>query len=325
MKTLALITTKPGFEDKLMRELKNKNLIVKYTPFRGILKIKGDELKEIDSKYIFKLIPVEKEGDLKDIENLILSLIKEKNPKGRFVVRCNRRGRHSFTSEELERRLGKIINELGYKVDLENYDFKVNVEILQDKVYLSIFDKNFKEIVYKENIKWLEKINKYKVRPLNRAENKIREIIKKFPYIFTNLDIVLDIGSAPGGWVKVLSEKAKKVYAIDPGELKIKKSNIIHIKKRAEEVYINESLDLITNDTNLYPLESFKLIERFLDNLKVGKFIIYTLKAEDNKVKENLRDVLNYLDSFDNLELVKVIKLKSNTKNERTLIIKKVG
>ncbi|ADG13600.1 THUMP domain protein [Methanocaldococcus infernus ME] len=326
MKTLALITTKPGFEDRLKREFS----FIKYTPFRGILKVKGESLEEIleeikKSKYIFKLIPIEREGSLEDIENLTLSLIEEKKPRGSFVVRCNRRGRHSFTSEELERALGEKIRELGYKVSLKNFDFKVNVEILQDKAYISLFTKDFKEIVFEENIRRMERINKYKERPISRAENKIRELIDKFPHIFKDLNVVLDIGSAPGGWVKVLSEVSKKVYAVDPAELKVKRENIVHIKKRAEEVEIEETLDLITNDTNLYPLESFSLIERFLKNLKNNGYIIYTLKGERGKVKDNLREVLSYIDKLENIKLEKVVKLKSNTRWERTLILRKVG
>ncbi|WP_456420160.1 THUMP domain-containing protein [Methanocaldococcus infernus] len=326
MKTLALITTKPGFEDRLKKEFS----FIKYTPFRGILKVKGESLEEIleeikKSKYIFKLIPIEREGSLEDIENLTLSLIEEKKPRGSFVVRCNRRGRHSFTSEELERTLGEKIRELGYKVSLKNFDFKVNVEILQDKAYISLFTKDFKEIVFEENIRRMERINKYKERPISRAENKIRELIDKFPHIFKDLNVVLDIGSAPGGWAKVLSEMSKKVYAVDPAELKVKRENIVHIKKRAEEAKIEETLDLITNDTNLYPLESFSLIERFLKNLKNNGYIIYTLKGERGKVKDNLREVLSYIDKLENIKLEKVVKLKSNTRWERTLILRKVG
>ncbi|ENN95620.1 THUMP domain-containing protein [Methanocaldococcus villosus KIN24-T80] len=315
-----LITTKPGFEPYLMKELKKRGYRVRYTIFRGILLLE-DDLKDFNINYIFKAIPIERACSLENLKETIFNLIKEKNLKGKFVVRVNRRGRHKFTSEELEKFLGKeIVDNFNLKVDLKNYDFKINIEILQDKVYVSIFDKNFKEIVFKKNIEKLEKINRYKERPLNRSERKMSELMEKFPFIFENLNTVLDIGSAPGGWVKVLSKRAKKVYAIDRADLKVKADNIIHIKEKAENVNIDEEVDLITNDTNLYPKESMILTLKFLKNLKSGGYIIQTVKSCKENIKNDINEVINLAKD---LELFKVVKLKANTKNEITLIFKK--
>ena len=351
MKPVALVTTKPGFEPQLREEL-NKLPIKKkilWTPFRGILKIISQNpyeflniIKEKENKnnlkFLLRVIPLEMEcqTDIDEMKKAVSFLINEKKESLRnksFVVRCNRRGNHEFTSEEVERTIGKYVldnfKDLNLKVNLKNWDFKVNIEILQDKSYISIFQDEFNELVIEENIKNLKNLKRYVERPLNRSERKMDELIKKFPFIFENLNCVVDIGSSPGGWAKMLSKKAKKVYAIDTGELKIKANNIIHIKKRAEyvdfEKDIGEEIDLITNDTNLYPDESIFLTLKFAKHLKSGGYIIHTLKARNLKTKkEDLGQVLKILNHYKNIKIFKIINLRANTKNELTIILKKV-
>ena len=351
MKPVALVTTKPGFEPQLREEL-NKLPIKKkvlWTPFRGILEILSQNpyeflntIKENENrgnlKFLLRIVPLEVEchADIDEIKNAVSILINKKKEclkNKSFVVRCNRRGSHRFTSEEIEKIIGRYIldnfEELNLRVNLKNWDFKVNIEILQDKCYVSIFHDDFNEFVVEDNIKNLKNLKRYAERPLNRSERKMQELMEKFPFIFENLNCVIDIGSSPGGWAKMLSKKAKKVYAIDTGELKVKSNNIIHIKKRAEyvdfEKDINEEIDLITNDTNLYPDESILLTLKFAKYLKSNGYIIHTLKAKSFKTKrEDLEQVLKILDGHKNIELFKIINLSSNTKNELTLIFKKV-
>ena len=349
MKPVALTTTKPGFEPQLKEEL-NKLPIKKkilWTPFRGILKVLSQNPYEFlkvvkenknNLKFLLRVIPLEIEyqTDIDEIKKAISFLINEKKEKlenKSFVVRCNRRGSHEFTSEELERMIGKYVldnfKDLNLKVNLKNWDFKINIEILQDRSYISIFYDDFNEFVIEENIKNLKNLKRYIERPLNRSERKMQELIERFPFIFKNLNCVVDIGSSPGGWAKMLSKKSKKVYAIDTGELKIKANNIIHIKKRAEcvdfEKDINEEIDLITNDTNLYPDESIFLTLKFAKYLKTNGYIIHTLKARKSTTKkEDLEQVLNILNHYKNIKIYKIINLKANTKNELTLILKKV-
>ena len=349
MKPIALVTTKPGFEPQLKDELNklpiNKKIL--WTPFRGILKVLSESpykfLEIINEnknnlKFLLRVIPLEVkcQTDINEIKKAVSFLInrkKETLKNKSFVVRCNRRGSHKFTSEELERIIGKYVLDnfrgLNLKVSLENWDFKINIEILQDECYISIFYDGFNELVIQENIERIKNLKRYDERPLNRSERKMQELMQKLPYIFENLNCVVDIGSSPGGWAKMLSKKAKKVYAIDKGELKVKGNNIIHIKKRAEEVDfekdIGEDIDLITNDTNLYPDESISLTLKFAKYLKKGCYIIHTLKARGVETKkEDLEQVLEILNQYKNIEVYKIVNLKANTKNELTLILKKV-
>jgi len=337
MRPTLLVTTQPGFEGYLKEELKTLSIkkIIKYTMFRGLLKVLSESpyetieiiKKEKDKfKFLMRAIPLEVEcpSDLESIKENTISLLKTKSIDGKsFVVRCNRRGRHKYTSEDVERFIGReILANFDLKVDLKNYDFKVNIEILQDTAYISIFDVNFNEFKHEENIKKSKYLKRYIERPLNRSERKMRELLERYPNIF-DVDVAIDIGSAPGGWAKVLAEFAKVVYAIDTGELKIKKDNIIHIKKRAEDVDNLPRCQLLTNDTNLYPEESALLTVKLSRFLEKNGYIIHTIKSENKYcIKEDIEKVKKIFEDA-NIEILKVMNLKANTKNEVTLMCQK--
>lgn len=127
MKPVALVTTKPGFEPQLREEL-NKLPIKKkilWTPFRGILKVLSQNPYEFlniikenknNLKFSLRIIPLEIgcQTDINEIKKAISFLINKKKEKLKnksFVVRCNRRGNHEFTSEELERIIGEYVLE----------------------------------------------------------------------------------------------------------------------------------------------------------------------------------------------------------------------
>ncbi|EHP85305.1 THUMP domain-containing protein [Methanotorris formicicus] len=337
MKPTLLVTTQPGFETYLKEELKTLNIkkIIKYTMFRGLLKVLSENpyetieviKKEKDKfKFLMRAVPLEVEcpSDLESIRKNTISLLKTKSIDGKsFVVRCNRRGRHKYTSEDVERFIGReILENFDLKVDLKNYDFKINIEIIQDTAYISIFDDNFNEFRHEGNIKKSKYLKRYIERPLNRSERKMKELVERYPNIF-DVDIAVDIGSAPGGWAKVLAENAKVVYAIDTGNLRIKKDNIIHIKKRAEDIDNLPQCQLLTNDTNLYPEESALLTVKLSKFLVKNGYIIHTIKSENKyAIKEDISKVKKIFENA-NIKILKIMNLKANTINEVTLMCQK--
>lgn len=59
-----------------------------------------------------------------------------------FVVRCFRKGKHNFRSIDIEKKLGEIIFESGYKVDLKNPKTVVYIELLNKKCIIGILLKD---------------------------------------------------------------------------------------------------------------------------------------------------------------------------------------
>ncbi len=61
--------------------------------------------------------------------------------KGSFVVRCSREGSHDFNSRIIERDIGEIIYKQGFKVNLENPDNTVVVDIIGSTCFLGLLVK----------------------------------------------------------------------------------------------------------------------------------------------------------------------------------------
>ena len=55
-----------------------------------------------------------------------------------FVVRCNRGGEHDFKSIDVEKGVGGILFEKGYKVDLKNPETIVYVDIVDDNCFIGV-------------------------------------------------------------------------------------------------------------------------------------------------------------------------------------------
>ncbi len=53
-----------------------------------------------------------------------------------FAVRCRRVGKHNFTSKDVEKSIGMILEKYAREVDLENPEIELHVEIRHDKAYL---------------------------------------------------------------------------------------------------------------------------------------------------------------------------------------------
>ena len=84
---------------------------------------------------------IETTSNLEDIEEKSLELAREKlGENAKFAVRCRRIGSHPYTSMDVCRRVGQIIlDELAtrkLKVDLENPDVEIQIEIREDKAYV---------------------------------------------------------------------------------------------------------------------------------------------------------------------------------------------
>jgi len=80
-------------------------------------------------------------ADLDAISDVALGLAEERGGRGvKFAVRCRRIGKHPFTSMDVARYVGSKILEamkrMEWRVDLDEPDFAVNVEIRDDEAFL---------------------------------------------------------------------------------------------------------------------------------------------------------------------------------------------
>ena len=312
-KSMYLVTVSAGFEVEAEKEIKRLvpnadvyalffkgNLIVECPPSIDFSAI----LRESETKHIGRVFPVERLIKISKSKESLTRIFEEitrlsKLYKGEtFVVRCRRRGSHEFTSQDVERTLGMMLERAtGARVDLKNPSKVVIVQIFQDQAFIGV--SRTEKIITKE----IKIFRKYKSgeRPLTRAEHKIREALEAF-----NLEIkrdfrVLDLGAAPGGWSKVLASLADTVVAVDPADLDPSVEalpNVIHLKCKAEKIPCNIGcFDLILNDMNLDSAESARIMVSLAKFLKKNSPALMTVKFVTRNRRKHVSQALEILKS----------------------------
>ncbi|MEE8400720.1 MAG: THUMP domain-containing protein [Candidatus Hydrothermarchaeaceae archaeon] len=333
-----LVTCPSGFEVEARRELEQilgKNT-VSMTYFCGLLKVETpledglEKLREVDTSFISKAVPIQRitRADINSIKEFFEKTCK--NTLQGFSVRCKRRGSHSFSSMDVEVKVGSMLTQKGSKVDLTSPKTILWVDIIQERAHLSVLSP--KDILKKTP--GVQRRWKKGERPISRSELKMREIVEAFPEGFKKDNIAIDIGAAPGGWSKVMASRIKKVFAVDRAELDsgVKGlKNVVHIKERAENLDIGESVDILTNDANLLHMQSAEIsIKLAKSYLKEGGTLIHTVKLgtvpnTGNLAAKSLNHAAREVrEEFEKARItVKLRKLKYNTRNETTIIGRK--
>lgn len=332
---LLFVTVASGFEKDAISELHkalDNDRVRCRSLFKGVVTVStfidGRSAVKVadgyDTKFVARIIPVDMVVRA-DLQSIVDAALRVGGVEGEdaFAVRCRRRGSHDFSSRDVEYAVGSAI-ERGH-VDLEKPDKIINVEILFNRAYVSVVRRG--EIVEKK-IRVDRKWEKGK-RPMNRSELKILEILESFPEM-ASCKSALDLGAAPGGWSKVLSRHAERVYSVDPASLDekvLRLGNVIHIPKKLEELDngdVPERVDLIVCDANVSAHELIPsmgpVVMRFLAE---GGFLALTLKAVTfpyrRELEESAEAITKEMEGL-GVRVMAVTKLPHNTRSEMTFI-----
>lgn len=130
----------------------------------------------------------------------------------------------------------------------------------------------------------------------SRAYYKIAEAYEAFDLPFDNQEVVLELGSAPGGASLFLLEQDMKVLGVDPADMdqRVKKFfDFKHLRmpfERLSPEIIRQDVDWIISDINLPPSVVTKEVFRLLTFLE-PKGILLTLKMNESKHLELLAGI----------------------------------
>lgn len=103
---------------------------------KGLLEKVPAEVVEVESVHLVEAVC---RASLEEIVGTALRLAGCISPEESFAVRTVRRGKHSFTSLDVNVAVGAAVKErTGASVDLENPDRVLFVQILQDAAYLYV-------------------------------------------------------------------------------------------------------------------------------------------------------------------------------------------
>ncbi|MCC6037323.1 MAG: SPOUT family RNA methylase [Armatimonadetes bacterium] len=136
-----IVTTLRGLESVVAEWLKEKlgAKVETFERYSGLLRVdvNADQQAVLDAAYeIDRAVPIlaECSADLEAILPTALKVAKEiLQPSESFAVRCERRGEHPFTSQQVNEQVGAVIkSELGNPVNLDYPDKVVRVEIIDD-------------------------------------------------------------------------------------------------------------------------------------------------------------------------------------------------
>ena len=155
---MIIAKTKKGLEHIVKSILEEKNIKCEAKPmgYLGILFVFSDNLEEVlkipevENAY---LVNKTVEADLKKIEKACRELAKELRENETFAVETVRRGRHNFSSIDVNVVCGRAIQEeSGCDVDLSNPDKIFRIEIFRDKAYIILTEKRRKKITPEKKI-----------------------------------------------------------------------------------------------------------------------------------------------------------------------------
>lgn len=260
-------------------------------------------LEEAETKLVGHVVPVDLRVDVSKHRECLPHLLEGAlalpplQQGFTFRVTCNRRGNHEYGSREVEYGIGdRLADEWGVQADLDEPEQCVNIEIFQD---LALLGTCFADERLQKEISQMRK-HPAGQRPLNRAEKKLREAIAKFKISLPEGARALDLGSAPGGWVRVLAPLCADVVAVDPAELDervLSLPNVNHVRMRAEEYFpqAEGAYDLITCDMNSPPEAAASLLCEAARLLSPEGQAVLTVKFVSRHRRELVRRALDVL------------------------------
>lgn len=311
-----VVTCASGSEGAARQELRRalpgaqaENLLLK-----GNLLLRADvdepeavaKLAQAGTQCISRVVPVQarvrippESEEAADIIARAAGALGRLRPSEVFLVRCERRGTHAFHSQELERAVAKLLEEMtgargDYDVEPEKL---VSIEVFQDWAFIGV---NPPAHVLRKEI---TKARKYAPgeRPLNRAQWKLREALEAFGIEVRPGERALDLGAAPGGWSLALAERGAHVVAVDPADLDSQAAGhpeVTHLRCRAEEMAGRDDLgpfDLIVDDMNVDPAHSARSMCALARLVKPGGWGIMTIKYMTAARRRHEREAVQIL------------------------------
>lgn len=147
-----LVKTKLGFEKIVSSRIKDLDPTVKVIPspngFKGLVLVESDNIDELYGKILREVHEAERvfkpqtctRATLEDISKATVELAKKYIDRSEtFAVRTNRRGKHGFTSIDVNVVVGEHVRKAtGASVNLTNPDKTVWIEIVKDEAFIAI-------------------------------------------------------------------------------------------------------------------------------------------------------------------------------------------
>ncbi len=175
-------------------------------------KLESAEASFIDFAVRIDAVLENAKGDYDRMEEAIAGILGENPGKSfRMEVR-NIESRVGQNAKSIEVRLGRKLEERGFRADIRQGEVVIYVVLINDDVLVGYADAHSARGLAMDPLR-LENAETGKV--INRAEFKMIEAVDFFGIDLKKVGTCLDIGAAPGGWTHYLSHEGVRVVARD--------------------------------------------------------------------------------------------------------------
>ncbi|MEM3841212.1 MAG: SAM-dependent methyltransferase [Candidatus Micrarchaeaceae archaeon] len=196
-----------------------------------------------------------------------------------FAIECtlvgdalNSRKSTGIGKRDIEVGVGRLLENNNFRADLSNPDVIVLITAVAGRAYIGAVPGGSRPKPKQASY-------------LNRAGKKFIEAYEFFGISGMKIRRALDIGAAPGGFSKAMADLGIYVAAVDPGALDqslLHNSNIVHYRMKAENFKTDDKFDIITNDMNMHPLNSCRIVLSLSNMLTDGGALLLTVKCPTN-------------------------------------------
>ncbi len=270
-----------------IRERLNAKLEIRPSGFLGLIIVHSDEIDKIkDIPEIETIIPIKIvcKADVDEIVSKAEEIVEVAGEFKSFAVRTKKRGKkHSFTSADINVRLGARIKELtNAEVDLEFPEKAIYVEIIGDNAYIGVIDGKEERKKYTpekvDSRKLLSKISLVQMPYLEKS-GEMGEKIGRAAQTFEVKELII----APFGYVNAYELEAF-IRGVRRGQI-----SRLEIQKRA---YAREVREVPVYVQDLY--------QTARDKRRKNNILIVTdpVGKQIKDVKEDLKRDLKYADEI---------------------------
>jgi len=301
-----MVTFTPYFKNVARREMQGFDATLQYETLisDSIALVTSEEsnekfiaeMKEGSPIFIKHIMPImavgEIQGTLEEDKVKLLEAVDQvtsMDSGSKFAVQCRViSGSLPYSAKDLEVYIGEAYYNRGNVPsfsdrDIINEDIDVISILIHGKTYYIGFSKS------SDNLNFHSDEHRIRARAgkreISRAESKLIEALSTFNVELDGHGTALDLGAAPGGWSKVLADYGYQVLAVDPAALHPDlegNPKITHMKVKAQDIQLENPLDLIVNDMNMEPQETAVIMNEIAHLLKKGGLAIVTLKLPDH-------------------------------------------
>lgn len=256
----------------------------------GILEYNGEiplyKQLLVSDFYIRHIFSVAEIADFEHGDNILRLFANQSIDKQKSFSFQVRKAKRAVFDNEIIFAIAKELEQDGYVLDVKSPQQIISVFISEQKIYFGIGNRTENLSQFKGGMYHFRDDESF----VSRAEYKLLEAYDCFGLDWSNKTNGVDLGSAPGGWSKVLADHCKKVYSIDPANLdeKIKNlENVEHYKMTSQEFAFkhkdsNLRFDVLVNDMKMDANESIEVTKSMAQFLNPNADIILTLKLAHN-------------------------------------------